>query len=282
MTDKKPRRFTEYELKRMSDSKYLRYDKESALWTQHRRNVYLYWFKFLQHAENDEDFSVDWSKYKDWGGREVVMNSKFDDWWKEYWKDCFGFPEKQPEKAKFFTKKRPKVEALRAYLFTYEQREKSNWDIAVYIYLYEDNRLQKKTKVLGQNRIDMYREKWLSLLDRYEEHDEFGSFEPDLQTEPTPEEKKQGISRWTENPRKREKTLVSLVDYKDGIQTPKYSEGWKTMEVGDADYWAWELAMTELTQKRKLKEFHQKQVSKYRKEYKNLMNNICNGSIDNQ
>ena len=78
---------TMYQRKRMSKSPYIRYDKSAGLWIQHRKVVYLYWFKSLQHAERDDRYEVDWSQYKSWGGREVVMVTKFDVWWKEHWSD---------------------------------------------------------------------------------------------------------------------------------------------------------------------------------------------------
>ena len=91
---------TMYQRRRMSKSPYIRYDKSQGLWIQHRKVVYLYWYKFLQHAERDDRYNVDWSRYESWGGRETVMETKFDVWWKEYWRDLFGFPEGKPETAK--------------------------------------------------------------------------------------------------------------------------------------------------------------------------------------
>ncbi len=124
------RRLTAYERKMMSKSQYIKYDKPNKLWIQHRKVVYLYWFKFLQHAEKNKKFSVDWEKYKSWGGREVVMNTKFDDWWKDYWKDLFSFAEGQPTNAPFHTKKKPEVIAMRTTLLVYERRHKGDkWEI---------------------------------------------------------------------------------------------------------------------------------------------------------
>ena len=78
---------TRYErMTTLSKSQYIKYDKTEGLWIQHRKVVFLYWFKFLQHAERSDQQTVDWKRYKSWGGRDVVMNTKFDDWWKEYWK----------------------------------------------------------------------------------------------------------------------------------------------------------------------------------------------------
>lgn len=114
----------------MSKSQYIKYDKRNKLWIQHRKVVYLYWFRFLQHAERSDKFSVEWDKYKSWGGREVVMNTKFDVWWKDYWKDLFSFAEGQPTSARFHIKKKPEVIAMRTTLLVYEMREKGDkWAI---------------------------------------------------------------------------------------------------------------------------------------------------------
>ena len=64
-----------------------KYRKEEKLWIASRKITYLYWFKFLQLAEKDSNRKVDWRKYKLWGGKKVVMETKFDDWWKDYWVD---------------------------------------------------------------------------------------------------------------------------------------------------------------------------------------------------
>ena len=48
-----------------------------GLYIPHRKRTYLYWFKFLQEAERSPDYEVNWSKYRKWGGRKAVMNSKF-------------------------------------------------------------------------------------------------------------------------------------------------------------------------------------------------------------
>ncbi len=36
----------------------LRY--RDGFWIDARKRVYLYWFKFLQHAERSADYTVDW------------------------------------------------------------------------------------------------------------------------------------------------------------------------------------------------------------------------------
>jgi hypothetical protein len=132
---------TKYERRMMSKSQYIKYDKPNKLWIQHRKVVYLYWFKFLQHAERSDKFSVKWDKYKTWGGREVVMNTKFDDWWKDHWKDLFSFAEGQLTNAPFHTKKKPEVIAMRTALLVYEKRHKGDkWDIGCAVARSEHNK----------------------------------------------------------------------------------------------------------------------------------------------
>jgi hypothetical protein len=143
------RRMTKYERRMMSKSQYIKYDKPNKLWIQHRKVVYLYWFKFLQHAERSDKFSVKWDKYKTWGGREVVMNTKFDDWWKDHWKDLFSFAEGQLTNAPFHTKKKPEVIAMRTALLVYEKRHKGDkWDIGCAVARSEHNKGRPLAKSL--------------------------------------------------------------------------------------------------------------------------------------
>ena len=137
----RPRRpMTLYERRRMSKSPYIKYDKSSKLWIQHRKVVYLYWFKFLQHAERGE-FNVNWRKYRKWGGRSGVMESKFDDWWKDHWEPLFSFPEGQPEKSPFHTKKKPEISAMRTALLIYENQHRGSlWDVGCWV---RDNEIRK-------------------------------------------------------------------------------------------------------------------------------------------
>ena len=102
-------------------------------WIECRKRVYLYWFKFLRHAEESPDHTVQWDKYRDWGGKDAVMNMKFDDWWNEHWKDCFGIDE-EIGSCKHPVKGNPKADGLRYALLVYENSHRSsNWDIAIYI-----------------------------------------------------------------------------------------------------------------------------------------------------
>ena len=139
-----------------------KYRKDEKLWIASRKISYLYWFKFLQLAEKEPNRKVDWRKYKSWGGKKVVMETKFDDWWKIYWIDCFGI-ENEGDTPKYpLTTKRPKTDAIRYALRLYENRHRgSTWDIAIYLkknekrmYFLEffgkiDENLNTKTRLTG-------------------------------------------------------------------------------------------------------------------------------------
>jgi len=141
-----------------------KYRKDEKLWIATRKISYLYWFKFLQLAEKDPDRKVDWRKYKLWGGKKVVMETKFDDWWKEYWIDCFGIKNEGDTPKYPLTTKRPKTDAIRYALRLYENRHRgSTWDIAIYLkknekrmYFLEffgkiDENMKTKTRLSGDN-----------------------------------------------------------------------------------------------------------------------------------
>ena len=120
----KPKRFA-------PSSKYVKYRDNT--WIECRKRVYLYWYKFLQHAERDDRYTVDWKNYLSWGGREVVMDSKFDHWWEQHWKDCFGIDE-HTGTCMYPVKGNPKADGIRYALLVYENSHRgSNWDIAIYL-----------------------------------------------------------------------------------------------------------------------------------------------------
>jgi hypothetical protein len=102
-------------------SAYVRY--RDGLWIQSRKRVYLYWFKFLQEAERSTTHTVDWSKYEAWGGRDAVMNSRFDDWWEAHWKVCFGMTERLGTPLHPLSTAQPKANAYRIALLVYQQRK---------------------------------------------------------------------------------------------------------------------------------------------------------------
>lgn len=111
-----------------------KYRKDHKLWIPSRKITYLYWFRFLQLAEQDPSRTVDWSKYQGWGGANAVLGMKFDEWWEQHWIDLFGI-ENEGDEPKFpLTTKRPKTDGIRYALRIYENRHRgSTWDIAVWL-----------------------------------------------------------------------------------------------------------------------------------------------------
>jgi hypothetical protein len=125
-------------------SKYVRY--RDSTWIQCRKRVYLYWFKFLRHAEESADHKVQWNKYRAWGGKDAVMNMKFDAWWDKHWKDCFGLNEKT-NTCKYMVSKRYKADGVRYALLCYENRHRgSAWDIAIHV---QKREIRKRWGVLS-------------------------------------------------------------------------------------------------------------------------------------
>ena len=78
---------------RAKDARTVRFDKETKLWIPNRKRLFLYWYKFLQHALKDENRKVNMKKYSGWGTRETILTEKFDDWWKDNWVKLFGYKE---------------------------------------------------------------------------------------------------------------------------------------------------------------------------------------------
>lgn len=102
----------------------LRY--RDGYWLQARKRIYLYWFKFLQHAERDERFTVNWRKYRSWGGANEVLGSKFDDWWEAHWKELFGV-KNEGDKARFsLSTTKIKADGVRWALLCYENRHRGS------------------------------------------------------------------------------------------------------------------------------------------------------------
>ena len=96
------------------------------MWIPYRKRTYLYWFKFLQEAQMFDEVSVDWKKYKGWGGGNVIMGQKFDEWWNDRWRDLFGSEERwtDPSKIKFpLTTTRPKTDGIRMSLLVWQLRD---------------------------------------------------------------------------------------------------------------------------------------------------------------
>ena len=142
----------------VANSKHIKY--KDGLWIEHRKRVYLYWFKFLRHAEESADYEVDWKKYRLWGGKKEVMNSKFDDWWERHWKTCFGF--EKGKSPKFSVKTKVKADGMRYALLVYENRHiGNNWHIACYLQETESrNRFPIPLLAYAQKDLQTKRSRW--------------------------------------------------------------------------------------------------------------------------
>ena len=107
----------------------LRY--REGYWIEARKRVYLYWFKFLQHAERSNDYTVDWKQYRGWGGANEILGSKFDDWWEAHWKELFG-AKNEGDTAKFSVNNKAKADGIRYAMLVYEldNGKRTNYEIA--------------------------------------------------------------------------------------------------------------------------------------------------------
>jgi hypothetical protein len=121
---------------------WIRY--KDGYWIPHRKRVYLYWFKYLQHAEKSSEYEVDWSKYEGWGGGNSILDLKFDEWWDGHWLELFGTKDRSEAPRFSISTKQPKTEALRLSLLCWERRNAPVWgrrgnalSIAKQVYEYE-------------------------------------------------------------------------------------------------------------------------------------------------
>ena len=283
MAGRPRKRMTRYErMTTLSKSQYIKYDKTEGLWIQHRKVVFLYWFKFLQHAERSDQYKVDWKRYKSWGGRDVVMGTKFDVWWKKYWRDNFGFTEGNPTDAPFFTDKNPQVIAMRTALLIYENKHRGDkWTVGCWVAKKEHQKGRKLAKPLQGGEVGFY-----AMRDNEEKVEERATHDiwliDDLMNLITNEgREKTGIGksgRLLKNARvrmaRKEKDAMGI----DG------KESWVTLNPNDdltSDlYFQWENLAAELTELRKIKKRVQGYIGRYYKQADELMFNISKGSLD--
>ena len=119
----------------MKTSRWKRYDARSGLWIASSKPVFAYWFRFLKHAAEDPDRQVDWSLYERWGGKEYILHTKQNDWWKAKWKTLFGYREGGEPLYRLTTTK-PQPDGIRIALMVYELHKKETgkvgdyWEIA--------------------------------------------------------------------------------------------------------------------------------------------------------
>ena len=130
-------------LKNRETTDWIKY--RNGLWIPYRKRIYLYWFNFLQEAEQSSDYKVDWTKYKGWGGSNVILGQKFDMWWEEKWEELFGIKDRNaPQRFPLLTI-RPKAESIRLCLLVWKFRnQKPETRVATY-------RGKTKTIVLGNS-----------------------------------------------------------------------------------------------------------------------------------
>ena len=114
----------------MKTSRWKRYDEKSGLWIASSKSVYGYWFRFLIHAANDPKRVVDWSLYESWGGKDYILRTTQNEWWKKNWKTLFGYKEGETtplyplSKAPSGGTTRPQPEGIRFALRVYELKDK--------------------------------------------------------------------------------------------------------------------------------------------------------------
>ena len=281
MSKSRLRRMTLYERRRMSKSQYIKYDKNTQTWIQHRKVVYLYWYKFLQHAETDERFTVNWSLYESWGGRDVVMNTKFDEWWKTYWRENFGFRKDQGDRARFHTDKNPEITAMRTCLQIYENKHRGdNWDIGCW-FARQEKLIKGRTlpKALEGGVVGFYQTR----EDPSEERESFDiwTIDEEISKRIGEGQARTGFGRSgreIKNPRIRKARKEADAMGIDG------KESWVTLRSDDdrtrREYYEWETVASEVRDLRKIKKRVQGYVSRYLKQADDLMWNISQGSLD--
>jgi hypothetical protein len=108
----------------MKTSRWKRYDEKSGLWIASSKSVYGYWFRFLIHAENDLNRQVDWSFYEDWGGKDYILRTNQNEWWKTKWKTLFGYKQGETEPLYQLSTTKPQPDGIRLSLMVYELKDK--------------------------------------------------------------------------------------------------------------------------------------------------------------
>lgn len=94
---------------------------KDGLCLQHRKRVYLYWFKFLQQTILSSEHKVVMGAYSGWGTKQTIIDTKFDRWWDENWKNLFGM--KKGKKPKFQLPPKIDYETVRLAYLVYELRD---------------------------------------------------------------------------------------------------------------------------------------------------------------
>ena len=109
----------------MKTSRWKRYDEKSGLWIASSKPVFGYWFRFLRHAHKDRPKDVDWSLYKEWGGKDYITGTTQNEWWKTKWKTLFGYKQGETKPLYQLSTTKPQPDGIRLSLLVYELKDKS-------------------------------------------------------------------------------------------------------------------------------------------------------------
>ena len=145
------------------NSRWSRYDSNSKLWIKGKL-IYLYWFKFLRHAETNPEKEVNWKMYPYWGGSDVVCSMKFEEWWRPRWKRLFGYKDPKNPDPMFSPTYPHKIDAIRYALRFYELEQSGisdRWELAKEFAKEEHPRRREYAKREGRIYDDIEAEEWI-------------------------------------------------------------------------------------------------------------------------
>jgi hypothetical protein len=109
----------------MKTSRWKRYNEKSGLWIASSKPVFGYWFRFLKHAHKDRPNDVDWSLYEKWGGKDYILRTTQNEWWKTKWKTLFGYMEGETAPLYPLSTTKPQPDGIRYALMVYELKHQS-------------------------------------------------------------------------------------------------------------------------------------------------------------
>ena len=145
------------------NSRWSRYDPKSKLWIKGKL-IYLYWFKFLRHAETNPEKEVNWKMYPYWGGSDVVCSMKFEEWWRPRWKRLFGYKDPKNPDPMFSPTYPHKIDAIRYALRFYELEQSGisdRWELAKEFAKEEHPRRREYAKREGRVYDEIEAEEWI-------------------------------------------------------------------------------------------------------------------------
>jgi hypothetical protein len=210
------------------------------------------------------------------------MASKFDDWWKEYWLENFGFKKKSEEKSLFHTKKKPEIAAMRTALFIYENQHRgSKWDVGCWFARQEVSKGRSLPKALEGGVVGFYAQRDETEMD--EERVTYNIWEIDDLIAGIIEQGQEhsGIGvggREVKTPRLRmAKKERDMMGYDGG-------KSWVGLDEKDdltrVRYMDWELDVSQMKEFRLIKKRTQGYISRYMKQADEYLANISRGSLD--